>query len=85
MPDAGVLVVDDGSPDGTAALAEKVWLRTSGTWRPALVGQGGGRHRSVYRDEFLRWGLDRGFEAFVEMDSDSARSGVTPGSRGSTL
>ena len=24
LPDAGVLVVDDGSPDGTAALAEKV-------------------------------------------------------------
>jgi dolichol-phosphate mannosyltransferase len=67
LPDAGVLVVDDGSPDGTSALAEKVALDVGGVEvlrRSAKSGLG-----SAYRDGF-GWGLARGFEAFVEMDSD---------------
>lgn len=67
MPDARVLVVDDGSPDGTADLAESLGAELGQVEvmrRSAKSGLG-----SVYRAGFA-WGLDRGFKVFVEMDSD---------------
>ena len=67
LPAAHVLVVDDGSPDGTADLAVAVGEEIGGVdvlRRPGKAGLG-----SAYRDGFA-WGLERGFEAFVEMDSD---------------
>jgi dolichol-phosphate mannosyltransferase len=66
-PGIEVLVVDDSSPDGTAELAEAAGRELGGIEvlrRPAMSGLG-----SAYRDGF-RWGLARGFEALVEMDSD---------------
>lgn len=67
LPDAGILVVDDGSPDGTAELADKVAVTLPDLHvlrRPAKSGLG-----SAYRAGF-RWGLERGYEACVEMDAD---------------
>ena len=67
LPDAGVLVVDDGSPDGTADLAEKLGGELGNIdvlRRRAKSGLG-----SAYRAGFA-WGLERGWEAFVEMDAD---------------
>jgi len=67
LPEAGVLVVDDGSPDKTAALAERVAGEIGGVHvlrRSAKSGLG-----SAYRAGF-RWGLERGYEALVEMDCD---------------
>jgi dolichol-phosphate mannosyltransferase len=67
LPEAGVLVVDDGSPDGTANLAEKLGGELANIEvlrRRAKSGLG-----SAYRAGFA-WGLDRGWEAFVEMDAD---------------
>jgi dolichol-phosphate mannosyltransferase len=67
LPDATVLVVDDGSPDGTADMAEilgKELGRIEVLKRPAKSGLG-----SAYRAGF-RWGLDRGFDACIEMDAD---------------
>jgi dolichol-phosphate mannosyltransferase len=67
LPEAGVLVVDDGSPDQTAALAERVASEIGGVHvlrRSAKAGLG-----SAYRAGF-KWGLERGFEALVEMDCD---------------
>jgi dolichol-phosphate mannosyltransferase len=67
LPDAGVLVVDDGSPDGTAAIAERVGAEIGHVdvlRRHAKSGLG-----SAYRAGFT-WGLERGWDAFVEMDSD---------------
>jgi dolichol-phosphate mannosyltransferase len=67
LPDASVLVVDDASPDGTAKIAADVGERCGKVEvlsRPSKMGLG-----SAYRDGF-RWGLERGYEAFVEMDSD---------------
>lgn len=66
-PHADVLVVDDGSPDGTADLAEAVGEEVGGVRvlrRPAKAGLG-----SAYRAGF-RLGLDEGYDALVEMDSD---------------
>jgi len=67
VPDAHVLVVDDNSPDGTAALAEAAAARLGGIEilrRPGKAGLG-----NAYRAGF-RWGMERDYEAFVEMDSD---------------
>ena len=62
-----VLVVDDGSPDGTADLAEALAAemgRIEVLRRPAKAGLG-----SAYREGF-KIGLGRGYEALVEMDAD---------------
>jgi len=67
VPEASVLVVDDGSPDGTAELAEKAAADLGGIEVLRRAGKTG--LGSAYRDGF-RWGLARGYEAFVEMDSD---------------
>jgi dolichol-phosphate mannosyltransferase len=67
VPGSSVLVVDDSSPDGTAELAEKAGADLGSIEvlrRGAKNGLG-----PAYRDGF-RWGLGRGYEAFVEMDSD---------------
>ena len=67
LPDAGILIVDDGSPDGTADLAEQVGAELGSIdvlRRSAKSGLG-----SAYRAGFA-WGLQRGWDAFVEMDAD---------------
>jgi dolichol-phosphate mannosyltransferase len=67
VPLATVLVVDDGSPDGTADFAELIGKELGDIEvlrRSEKSGLG-----SAYRDGF-RWGLARGFDAFVEMDAD---------------
>jgi dolichol-phosphate mannosyltransferase len=68
LPAAEVLVVDDGSPDGTADLAEATGKELGGRVhvlrRPGKAGLG-----SAYRAGF-RWGMERGFDALIEMDSD---------------
>ncbi len=67
LPEADVLVVDDGSPDGTADLAEAAGARIGGVSvlrRPGKAGLG-----SAYRAGFAR-GLLEGYEVMFEMDSD---------------
>jgi dolichol-phosphate mannosyltransferase len=67
MSEATVLVVDDGSPDGTADLAELLGKELGDIEVMRRHGKSG--LGSAYRAGF-RWGLDRGFDAFVEMDAD---------------
>jgi dolichol-phosphate mannosyltransferase len=67
LPAADVLVIDDGSPDGTADRAEKLDEELGGIEvlrRAAKSGLG-----SAYRAGF-RVGLARGYDVMVEMDSD---------------
>lgn len=67
VPDADVLVVDDGSPDGTADAAEKVAEALGNIVvlrRAAKNGLGG-----AYRAGFA-WGLERDYDRFVEIDCD---------------
>jgi glycosyltransferase involved in cell wall biosynthesis len=64
---ASILVVDDGSPDGTANLVKELQIEYSNLFleqRKSKSGLG-----SAYRFGF-RWGLDRGFEDLIEMDAD---------------
>ena len=67
VPEADVLVVDDGSPDGTADLADAVAAELGHIdvlRRAAKSGLG-----SAYRAGF-RQGLNDGFRVLVEMDAD---------------
>ncbi len=66
-PAVDVLVVDDGSPDGTADIVRKAMageLRLHLLERSAKEGLG-----AAYRAGF-RWGLARGYDALVELDAD---------------
>jgi dolichol-phosphate mannosyltransferase len=62
-----VLIVDDNSPDGTANLVKELMRsepRLQLLSRPGKQGLG-----RAYLDAF-RWGLERGYQALVEMDAD---------------
>jgi dolichol-phosphate mannosyltransferase len=67
VPDAHVLVVDDGSPDGTAELAEDVGREIGGI--SVLRRHGRSGLGAAYRAGF-RWGLARDYDVLVEMDAD---------------
>jgi dolichol-phosphate mannosyltransferase len=67
LPQADVLVVDDGSPDGTAEIARGWGAEHGGVEvlsRPGKLGLG-----SAYRLGFAH-GLEQGYGVLVEMDSD---------------
>lgn len=63
-PGADLLVVDDGSPDGTADAAAVFGAGVDVLRRGRRLGIG-----SAYRDGF-RLGLARGYQRFVTMDAD---------------
>jgi dolichol-phosphate mannosyltransferase len=69
VPSLDVLVVDDGSPDGTGELADKI---------AAFDDQVQVMHRSQKRGlgaAYLAgfdWGLERGYDVLVEMDADGS-------------
>lgn len=66
-PEVDVLVVDDASPDGTGAIAEEIAAaehRVRVLHRTRKEGLGPA-YIAGFRD-----GLARGYEAFIEMDSD---------------
>jgi dolichol-phosphate mannosyltransferase len=67
LPAATVLVVDDGSPDGTAGLAEVLGKELGNVEVMRRLRKSG--LGSAYRAGF-RWGLDHGFDACIEMDAD---------------
>lgn len=67
VPDAMVLVIDDASPDGTAALARRAALRADRLTvleRPSKSGLG-----SAYRDGF-RWAQEHGARVVATLDAD---------------
>ncbi|MGB8020774.1 MAG: glycosyltransferase family 2 protein [Candidatus Nanopelagicales bacterium] len=62
MPEADILVVDDGSYDGTAAVASEAGARV--VTLPFTVGVGG-----AMRTAFL-YAMDRDYDAVVQVDAD---------------
>lgn len=75
VPDADLLVVDDGSPDGTGALAEEIAAREAGQSGRAVIHV---MHRTgklglgtAYIAGF-HWALEHGYDVVVEMDADGS-------------
>lgn len=69
VPAADVLVVDDGSPDGTGELADKLRAhdpRVHVLHRATKEGLG-----AAYLAGFA-WGLERDYEVIIEMDADGS-------------
>lgn len=72
LPHVHVLIVDDGSPDGTGAVADE------------LAAAAGGLIHVMHRTEKnglgaayiagFRWGLERGYTVLVEMDADGSHA-----------
>ncbi|NLV78771.1 MAG: polyprenol monophosphomannose synthase [Rhodococcus sp.] len=73
LPHTHVLVVDDGSPDGTGAVADDL-----------AAADTAGRIHVMHRTDKnglgaayiagFRWGLDRGYHVLVEMDADGSHA-----------
>ena len=71
LPAVGVLVVDDGSPDGTGDLADELAAaddRIHVLHRTEKAGLG-----AAYIAGF-RWGLERDYTVLVEMDADGSHA-----------
>ena len=61
------LVVDDGSPDGTGKIVEGIAGQNS---RVHVLHRAGKQGLGTAYVAGFKWGLEKGFEALVEMDAD---------------
>jgi dolichol-phosphate mannosyltransferase len=71
VPEADVLVVDDGSPDGTGEIADRIAGEDAAVHvlhRTEKTGLG-----TAYVAGF-RWALGEGYDAVVEMDADGSHA-----------
>jgi dolichol-phosphate mannosyltransferase len=70
LPSAALLVMDDNSPDGTAEIAERLFLSRPEYSRYRLVRREGQRGLGrAYRDGFQR-ALRQGYDRIIQMDAD---------------
>lgn len=64
-----ILVVDDGSPDGTAQIVKDLM---SGNSRIYLIERSGKLGLGSAYVEGFKWGLEEGYDYFIEMDADGS-------------
>jgi dolichol-phosphate mannosyltransferase len=69
VPDAAILIVDDGSPDGTGAIADSL----TAAYRDLHVLHRAGREGlgAAYRAAYA-WALQRDYDTMVQMDADGS-------------
>ncbi|HMN70118.1 MAG TPA: polyprenol monophosphomannose synthase [Bdellovibrionales bacterium] len=66
-PNVEILVVDDNSPDGTQDIVRQMQATDP---RLHLLGRAGKQGLGKAYIAGFKWGLERGFEALIEMDAD---------------
>jgi dolichol-phosphate mannosyltransferase len=66
-PRLEMLIVDDGSPDGTAAIVEGIMERSA---RVHILKRAGKMGLGTAYLAGFRWALDRGYDLIIEMDAD---------------
>jgi dolichol-phosphate mannosyltransferase len=71
VPDAHLLVVDDGSPDGTGAIADR--LAAEREWAHVLHRTEKAGLGAAYIAGFA-WAAERGYDVVVEMDADGSHA-----------
>jgi dolichol-phosphate mannosyltransferase len=71
VPDADALVVDDASPDGTGKLADE---RAAADVHVRVLHRAGKEGLGPAYIAGFRWGLERGYDALVEMDADGSHA-----------
>ena len=69
VPDAHVLVVDDGSPDGTGDIVAAMAAEDD---RVHLLRRAGKLGLGTAYVAGFRWGLERQFDLLIEMDADGS-------------
>lgn len=69
VPEADVLVLDDASPDGTGELADELAAADS---QVHVLHRNGKQGLGKAYIAGFEWGLERGYDAMVEMDADGS-------------
>lgn len=69
LPDADVLVLDDNSPDGTGEVADEL---ADADARVAVLHRAGKEGLGAAYQAGFAWGLDRDYDAIVEIDADGS-------------
>lgn len=69
VPNADVLIVDDGSPDGTGDLADK---SAAGDRKVHVMHRSGKLGLGTAYVAGFGWALERGYDVVVEMDADGS-------------
>jgi len=72
VPEADVLVVDDGSPDGTGEIAEKLAEAEQGRRSIGVLHRAGKQGLGTAYVAGFGWALERGYDVVVEMDADGS-------------
>ena len=71
VPDANVLIVDDGSPDGTGKIADEL---ATGDPRVHVLHRTGKAGLGAAYIAGFSWGLQRDYGVLVEMDADGSHA-----------
>src|SRR5919204_4407410 len=69
VPEAGVLVADDNSPDGTGEIADGLAAEDE---RVHVLHRAGKEGLGAAYIAGFNWGMDHGFDVLVEMDADGS-------------